>query len=159
MKKQIEIFDRQFIHFLQKYSDTIARIALFIIFFWFGILKVFMVSPAGPLVIDLLQATFLGFIDPNSFVMWFGVFEVIIAFLILIPKIERITFAILVFHLFTTVMPLFVIPEHIWDGWFIPNLVGQYIIKNVALLSLGLMLFAKLTPMTKTHSVLEKTKH
>jgi hypothetical protein len=35
----------------------------------------------------------------------------------------------------------------------LPNLVGQYIIKNVALLSLGLVLFARLKPMTLTHSI------
>lgn len=153
MREQLEQFDQQFIYFLREHADTISRIALFIIFFWFGILKVFLISPAGPLVTDLLQVTFLGWIQPDTFLVWFGVFEVIVGILILVPKLERITFAILLFHLFTTVMPLFMLPQHVWDGWFAPNLVGQYIIKNVALLSLGLMLFARLRPMTKTHSI------
>lgn len=154
MRKGLEQLDRSVIIFLRKYSDEISRVALFIIFFWFGILKVFLLSPAGPLVIDLLQATFLGWIDPNTFVQWFGVLEVIIGFMILTPKLERITFLVLVFHLFTTVMPLFIIPAQVWDGIFVPNLIGQYIIKNVALLSLGLVLFAHLKPMTKTHSII-----
>lgn len=153
MNKRLEKFDERVIMFLRHYSDTIARLALFIIFFWFGILKVLLISPAGPLVTDLLRATFLGFIPANDFLVGFGVFEVAIALMILVPKLERITFAVLCFHLFTTVMPLFVIPEHVWDGWFLPNLVGQYIIKNVALLSLGLILFSRLKPMTKTHSI------
>ena len=154
MNHSLETFDTKFIYFLRNYSNTIARIALFIIFFWFGILKVFLLSPAGPLVTHLLQATFLGWIDPDTFVRWFGVFEVLIGFMILIPKLERITFAILLFHLFTTVMPLFVIPNEVWDGWFVPNLIGQYIIKNVALLSLGLVLFSKLRPISETHSII-----
>lgn len=139
--------------FLRKHSSLFSRIALFIIFFWFGILKVFLISPAGPLVTELLQATFLGWVNPDTFVRLFGVFEVIIGFMILIPKLERITFVILLFHLFTTVMPLYIIPNQVWDGIFLPNLVGQYIIKNVALLSLGLILFSRLKPMTVTHSI------
>jgi len=150
----IELFDLNVITFLRKYGSLISRIALFIIFFWFGILKVFLLSPAGPLVTELLQATFLGWVDADSFVRIFGVFEVIIGFMILIPKLERITFAILFFHLFTTVMPLYIIPNQVWDGFFIPNLVGQYIIKNVALLSLGLVLFSHLKPMSVTHSII-----
>ena len=154
MNNKIESFDSSVITFLRKYGDTISRIALFIIFFWFGILKVFLLSPAGPLVIGLLKATFLGWIDPNTFVILFGIFEVVLGILILVPKLERITFALLLIHLFTTIMPLYIIPHEVWDGIFVPNLVGQYIIKNVALLSLGLMLFARLKPMTQTHSII-----
>lgn len=154
MNKKVELFDLSVITFLRKYADEISRIALFIIFFWFGILKVFLLSPAGPLVINLLKATFLGWIDPNTFVILFGVFEVILGILILIPKLERIAFALLIIHLFTTVMPLYVIPNEVWDGLFVPNIVGQYIIKNVALLSLGLVLFARLKPMSQTHSII-----
>jgi uncharacterized membrane protein YphA (DoxX/SURF4 family) len=68
---------------------------LFIIFVWFGLLKVLLISPAGPLVTSLLQSTFLGFIDPDTFVRYFGVFEVVLGAMILLPKLERITFAIL----------------------------------------------------------------
>ncbi len=153
MNTHLESFDLQVISFLRKHVDVISRIALFIIFFWFGILKVFLVSPAGPLVIDLLEKTFLGWIDPNSFVVGFGVFEVIVGIMILIPKIERITFLVLLIHLITTVLPLVLLPTQVWDGPFLPNLVGQYIIKNLALLSLGLVLFARLRPMTETHSI------
>ncbi len=154
MRQSIEQFDQKVIYFLRKHSDEIARISLFVIFVWFGILKVFLISPAGPLVTNLLQSTFLGWVDPDTFVRIFGVFEVIIGGMILLPKLERITFAVLLFHLFTTVMPLFMIPDQVWDGFMLPNLVGQYIIKNVALLSLGLVLFARLKPMTITHSII-----
>ncbi|MCF7834323.1 MAG: hypothetical protein K9L98_03305 [Candidatus Pacebacteria bacterium] len=145
--------DQKFIYFLRNYADEISRGALFILFFWFGVLKVLELSPAGPLVVKLLDVTFLGFLPPDIFVIWFGVFEVIVGFMILFPKLERITFALLLFHLSTTVMPLFMIPEEVWDGILVPNLTGQYIIKNVALLSLGLVLFARLRPMLQTNSM------
>jgi uncharacterized membrane protein YkgB len=152
--KKLEQFDKRVILFLREHHAVISRIALFIIFFWFGILKIPNISPAGPLVTDLLEVTFLGWVDPIFFVQIFGVFEVVLAFLILIPKLERITFALLAFHLFTTVMPLFLIPHVVWDGFLLPNITGQYIIKNVALLSLGLVLFTRLRPMSETHKIL-----
>lgn len=152
-KQQLESFDEKVILFFRKHGMLISRSALFIIFFWFGVLKVFLLSPAGPLVSDLLNVTFLGFISPNVFQVLFGLFECVIGIMILIPRLERITFAVLLFHLFTTVMPLWLLPAHGWDGFMVPSLVGQYIIKNAALLSLGIVLFAHLKPMTKTHKI------
>jgi hypothetical protein len=32
-------------------------------------------------------------------------------------------------------------------------LIGQYILKNLALLAIGLFLYGRLRPMTKTHSL------
>lgn len=153
MSSKLENFDHKTIKYLRRRGDTIGRIALFIIFFWFGILKVFLLSPAGPLVVTLLNHTFLGFIDPESFLIGFGLFEVILGIMILIPKLERITFALLALHLFTTILPLFLLPGETWSTKFVPTLVGQYIIKNAALLALGLVIFSNLKPMTKTHSI------
>ena len=151
-RKKIEHYDYLFISFFREYADEVARAALFLIFFWFGILKVFLVSPAGPLVIELLNATFLRGVDPNGFLVWFGVFEMLIAVMILIPKLERITFAVMGIHLFTTVMPLYLVTSVTWDGWFVPTLIGQYIIKNAAIISIGLLLVARIRPMKQTHS-------
>jgi uncharacterized membrane protein YkgB len=152
--KKLEAFDMRFISFIRKHGDEFARFGLFLIFFWFGILKVFLLSPAGPLVVDLLDSTFLKFMEPNTFLILFGLFEMLIGILILIPKLERITFLILLFHLFTTVMPLWILPDVTWYQAFVPTLVGQYIMKNIALLALGVLLFARLRPMTETHRIL-----
>lgn len=153
MSNKLESFDTAVIIFFRRHGDWMARIALFIIFFWFGFLKIPLLSPAGPLVVDLLDSTFLGFIHPDVFVRWFGVFEVIIGIMVLIPKLERITFALLAMHLFTTVMPLYVIPDVTWSAPLVPTLIGQYIIKNAALLALGVLLFARLRPMSQTHKI------
>ena len=151
--KKLEKFDRKTIKYLRRRGDTIGRIALFIIFFWFGILKVFLLSPAGPLVTTLLNHTFLGVIPDTTFLIGFGMFEVLVGIMILMPKLERITFALLALHLFTTILPLFLLPSETWNGVLVPTLVGQYIIKNAALLALGLVIFSNLKPMTKTHSI------
>jgi len=158
MNKTLEKFDRSAISVIRKYGDEFARFALFIIFFWFGILKVLDLSPAGDLVQTLLDNTFLGFLGAKSFMVGFGIFEALLGVMILFPKLERITFALLGFHLITTVMPLFILPEITWNGIMAPTLTGQYIIKNAALLSVGFLLFGRLEPMTKTHSIIGKER-
>ena len=153
MNVKLEKFDQRVINILKNYSDEISRVALFIIFVWFGFLKTIGMSPAAELVVALMNATFLEGFSPDLFLIGFGWFEVLLGILVLFPKLERITFLLLGFHMITTVMPLFLIPEITWYAPFVPTLVGQYIIKNLALVSIGLMLFARLIPMTKTHSV------
>lgn len=156
MYKKLEQFDLWVISLFRKYGDEFARFALFLIFFWFGILKVPGLSPAGPLVTELLDATFLGFMEPHVFLAFFGIFEMFVGVILLVPRLERISFAFLAFHLVTTVMPLFMLPEVTWSAPFVPTLIGQYIIKNVALFAVSMLLFARLVPMTKTHSILGK---
>jgi len=157
-KKKFEKFDEKVIKSFRKNQEWIARIALFIIFFWFGILKVFMLSPAGPLVESLLEVTFLSGIPAQTFLIGFGLFEMALGIITIIPRLERITFLLMVLHLATTVMPLFLLPEIAWNGLAVPTLVGQYIIKNAALLALGISIFSHLKPMTKTHSVWGESK-
>jgi len=114
-----------------------ARVSLFIIYFWFGILKVLMVSHANPLVRDLLEVTFLNFIPAKTFFILFGFFEMFIGVVALVRKWNRFFFALVVFHLITTALPLFLLVDTSWSSWFVPTLVGQYIIKNLAILSLA----------------------
>jgi uncharacterized membrane protein YkgB len=83
----------------------------------------------------------------------FGLFEMLIGLLILTPRMERITFFLMLIHLITTAMPLWVLPEITWDSYLAPSLIGQYIIKNMVLLASGMMLFARIKPMSETHTV------
>lgn len=149
----IEHIDERMITFFWKHAHVAARIALFIIFFWFGILKVFGVSPAGPLVVALTEFMFGSSVSPDQFLIWFGGLEAVTGFLLLLPKFERITFVLLFFHFIATAFPLFVLPDFTWYGIMQPTLVGQYILKNLALLAIGLFLYGRLRPISKTHSL------
>lgn len=144
--------DERLIHFFWKNSNMTARWALFIIFFWFGFLKVIGLSPAGPLVVALTEVMFGSNVSPSQFLIWFGGLESITAILILLPRFERVTFSLLFFHFIATAFPLLVLPDITWYGIMQPTLVGQYILKNLALLAIGLFLYGRLRPMSKTHS-------
>jgi membrane protein implicated in regulation of membrane protease activity len=108
-------------------------------------LKVLGLSPASPLVLTLLDRT-MPFISPGVFLVWFGLFEVLIGVVFLVPKLSRLAIALLVIHLITTVMPLFLLKSSLWTGMMVPTLEGQYIIKNVLIVALAIVLASNLTP-------------
>src|SRR3989344_4444075 len=118
----------------ERMSIWLERVALFLVYGWFGFLKIIFISPANLLVGSLLEKT-LPFITFNQFIFWFGMFEVLIGVLFLLPKMEKIALSLLAVHLVTTFMPLIVLPSVTWQGWFIPTLEGQYIIKNILIVS------------------------
>ena len=152
--KRLEKFDLRAIKLLRKYGDEFGRIAFFVIFVWFGVLKVLELSPATDLVTELFEATFLsGLGSPAVFLILFGILEMAVGIMSLIPKLERITFLVMGLHLITTALPLFLLPDTAWYSFLVPSLVGQYIMKNIALLALGMLLLARIKPMSVTHSI------
>ncbi len=122
-----------------------ARWAIFIIFFWFGILKVLGLSPASGLVKDLLSQT-LPFITPEMFILCFGLFEMIIGILFLIKGLERVVIPLLLLHMITTFMTLVFLPKETWSGFLVPTLEGQYVIKNIAIIAAAMGIAAHLHP-------------
>lgn len=140
----IEQFDAAVIGLATRYGIPFARFAFFVVFFWFGILKMFALSPAIPLVNDLLDAT-LPFISPAAFDVFFGAFEVLIGILFLVRGAERVVIPLFVLHMITTFAPLVLLPELAWSAPFVPTLTGQYILKNLVLLALAAALVANLS--------------
>ena len=129
-----------------------AHFALFVVFVWFGSLKFFDLSPANPLVEALLNRT-LPSISFHSFIMFLGAWEVLIGVLFIIPKMEKVALILLIPHMVVTIMPLFLLPEIAWQGFLVPTLEGQYIIKNIVIIGLAASMFADLK---KRHTVQHK---
>lgn len=140
--------DREIISFFRRISIPLARVSLFIIYFWFGILKVLGLSPATTLVHQLYQQT-IPFIPFHAFFMAFALFECLIGILFIIKGAERIVMPLLFVHLITTVLPLIFLPHVVWTHWFVPTLEGQYIIKNLALITAAIAIAAHLHPLGK----------
>ncbi len=126
-----------------------ARFALFVVFFWFGILKVIGLSPASGLVQALFEQT-ISFISFGNFIILFGLFECLIGILFIIPGLERIVLPLLFFHMITTFMPLFILPSVTWSHFMVPTLEGQYIIKNLVIIATAIGLVSHLHPISKT---------
>lgn len=142
----IQRFDRIFIHQMKRWAPITSRAALSILFIWFGALKVGGASPANGLVKELLAQT-IPYISPDQFVIWFGVLEVCIGILFLIPRWGRAAILLLCLHMITTLMPLIMLPHITWIAPFVPTMEGQYIIKNFALIALGVGIIGTFHPM------------
>ena len=67
---------------------------LFVIFFYFGFLKVIGSSPASPLVEQLFGET-ITFMSFGTFIILFGLFECLIGILFIIRGFERIVIPML----------------------------------------------------------------
>lgn len=111
------------------------RLALFIVFFWFGFLKIVGVSPAKDIVTHLHHQTIEPFISVAYFIPLLGVVECLIGVLWLIPRFTKVAFILFSLQMITTFLPLILLPSEIWQSGLALTLAGQYIIKNVVLIA------------------------
>lgn len=141
--------DIKIINFFRRVSIPVARFGLFVIFFWFGALKVVGLSPASPLVQNLFEQT-ISFMSFDTFIILFGIFECLIGILFVIRGLERVVIPLLFIHMVTTFMPLFMLPEVTWSGFLVPTLEGQYIIKNLVIIAAAVGIAAHLQPLSES---------
>ncbi len=137
--------DRRLINFFREAFIPTARFGLFVVFFWFGFLKIINMSPASGLVRTLFEDTvpFMGF---DTFLILFGVFECLIGILFIIRGLERVVIPLLFVHMITTFMPLFLLTSQTWTAFMVPTLEGQYIIKNLLIIAAAIGIAAHLHP-------------
>lgn len=143
-RKKLEAFDLRLIGFLRQWHIPLARLALFLVFFWFGLIKIIGLSSATPLAIMLTART----VGVEYFTVLFfalSLTECLIGILFLLPKATRVVIPLLMFHMVLVCSPLVLVPEMTWAGFMVPTLEGQYIIKNaiVVALALGIASHAK----------------
>ena len=144
----IQDIDVKLINFFKKISVPVARFGLFVIFFWFGFLKVIGLSPAMQLVQQLFEQT-ISFISFNNFIILFGLFECLIGILFIIRGFERIVIPMLFLHMVMTFLPLFILPEVTWSRFLVPTLEGQYIIKNLVIIAAAVGIASNLHPLSQ----------
>ncbi|MBT8042828.1 MAG: hypothetical protein KJN98_06625, partial [Pontiella sp.] len=130
-RNKIEKIDKEILTRMRYVGEPAARISLFVIFFWFGILKPLGVSAAGPMVIKTVD--WMPFLSPEQWLAVIGWWEVIIGISFLFRKTTRLAIALLFLQMTGTFMPLFLLPEITFQEGgipFLPTIEGQYIIKN-----------------------------
>ncbi|MEY2760201.1 MAG: hypothetical protein RLZZ96_101 [Bacteroidota bacterium] len=110
-----------------------AMIAL--VYIWFGLLKALGTSPAEGLVTKLFNLTLESYMGIQTFLVMLGIGECVIGFLWLFPRLTKVAFWVMIAHMFTTFLPVIFLPKETWQSFLTLTLTGQYIIKNVVLLS------------------------
>lgn len=143
----IKNIDKTVIKWLQVSFLPVARIAIFIIYFYFGILKLFGQSPASPLALALVAKT-VGSAHFDLLFKLLAVYECVLGVLFLFPKFTRIVIPMLFVHLIIVCSPLILVPNLAWTKPFVPTLEGQYIIKNIAIIALAMGIAAQTKPLS-----------
>jgi hypothetical protein len=110
-----------------------AMIAL--LYIWFGLLKVVGTSPAEGLVTKLFNLTLEPYMGIQTFLAMLGLGEFAIGLLWLFPRSTKVAFWVMIAHMFTTFLPVIFLPNETWQSFLTLTLTGQYIFKNVVLLS------------------------
>lgn len=120
---------------MRRHGPLLLRISLGVVFIWFGALKPFRISPAD----DLVARTVYWF-DPDVFIPVLGVWEMLIGLCLLVRPLIRLGILLLLMQMPGTFLPLVLLPSvcfmHV--PWA-PTLEGQYIIKNLVLISAALV--------------------
>ena len=121
-------------------NDFLIRIPIFIIFFWFGFLKIIDLSPAQQLVKDTVY--WMPFLSAESWTYVIGVWEVLIAICFLFKRTTLIAMVLLFLQMSGSFLPLLILPEITFQNSnpFLPTLEGQYIIKNIIIITAALMI-------------------
>lgn len=128
--------DRRIAGDMEKYGILLLRISLGVIFIWFGALKLFDgLSPAE----ELVKRTVYWF-SPEVFFPILGVWEVLIGVGLLFRPLVRVALLLLFLQMPGTFLPLILLPEVCFTAFpYGLTLEGQYIIKNLVLISAALV--------------------
>ena len=121
-------------------NDYLIRIPIFIIFFWFGFLKIVDLSPAQELVQDTVY--WMPFLSAEMWTYVIGFWEVLIGVFFLFKKTTLIAMLLLLIQMSGTFLPLVILPEITFQDSnpFLLTLEGQYIIKNIIIITAALII-------------------
>lgn len=130
--------------FMRRYGILFLRISLGLVFFWFGFLKFFPgLSPADELATRTINELTFGIVPPGTALIMLAVWETLIGLGLITGKFLRITLLLLFVQMMGTMTPLFLFPTETFTRIpYAPTLEGQYIIKNLVIISAGLVVGA-----------------
>lgn len=138
----------------------LLRLSIGIIFFWFGFLKYFEgLSPAEDIAIRTIRTITFGVISDKVILYGLATWEVLIGIGLIFKIFLRETLLLLYLQMLGTFMPIFLFPGEVFHLFPISfTLEGQYIVKNIVLLSAGIVLGATVRGGRLVHEVTESVK-
>ena len=139
----LDRLDARIAAWMSRHGVRLLRYTIGVVFIWFGGLKLVPgLSPAEDLVRNTVY-----FVDPDLFYPVLAVWEVLIGALLLFRPTVRGALFLLALQMPGTFLPFVVLPEVCFTHWpfasplgvFALTLEGQYIVKNIVLISAGLV--------------------
>jgi uncharacterized membrane protein YkgB len=140
----LEPLDRRITAWMNRHGVTLTRVSLGIVYLWFGALKFFPgTSPAESLAVDTITRVTGGNVPENLALIGLAAWEVLIGVGLLSGRFLRITLLLLWLQMAGALLPLVFFPDETFARFpLVPTLEGQYIIKNLVIISAAIVVGA-----------------
>ena len=141
---KLDPIDRRITSWMARHGITLTRLALGIVFLWFGALKLIPGwSPAEELATRTMERLTFSLIAPSTALLLLAGWEVLIGLGLLTGRFLRVTLLLLWIQMLGTLTPLVLFPGETFRVVPVaPTLEGQYIIKNLVLIAAALVVGA-----------------
>ena len=139
LEGRFERIDTQITQWMAEHGLTLLRISVGVVFFWFGALKLGPgLSPAEGLIRETIT-----FLPMEFFLPFLAVWEILIGLGFITGRLMRITILLLFLQMPGTISPVILRPDLIFTQFpYGLTLEGQYIVKNLIIISAALVLGA-----------------
>jgi len=129
---------------MARHGIALLRVSLGVVFFWFGVLKFFPgLSPASELATRTIETLTFGRVPPVVAINVLAAWESAIGLGLIFGVALRATLLLLFVQMLGTITPIVLFPELVFTRTpYAPTLEGQYIIKNLVLISAGIVIGA-----------------
>ncbi|HUF65574.1 MAG TPA: DoxX family membrane protein [Gemmatimonadaceae bacterium] len=140
----LEPVDVRITTWMARHGVTLTRVALGIVFLWFGAIKfVPGWSPAGDLAARTIGQLTFGYVTPAVALPLLAAWESLIGLGLITGRFLRFTLLLLFVQMPGTMLPLLFFPGETFTAFpHSPTLEGQYIIKNIVLVGAAIVVGA-----------------
>jgi putative oxidoreductase len=144
--RALERLDHRILALLERVALPLLRVSLAVVFIWFGILKIAGESPVTKLVADTVY-----WLDPAWFVPLLGVFEVLVGVGLLLGRGLRLVLFLFALQMIGTFLVLVIEPDVAFQHGnpLLLTSEGEFVVKNLVLLSAGLLIGSRLQALPK----------
>ncbi|HEX6251185.1 MAG TPA: hypothetical protein VFZ56_07120 [Gemmatimonadaceae bacterium] len=144
MPTRLEPLDVRLTTWMARYGVTLTRVALGVVFLWFGAIKfVPGWSPAAGLAARTIEHITFGFVGAGVGLPLLAAWESLIGLGLITGRFLRLTLLLLFVQMPGTMLPLLLFPGETFVAFpHAPTLEGQYIIKNIVLVGAAIVVGA-----------------
>ncbi len=134
--------DNKVTHWMAANGIGLLRISIGIIFFWFGFIKYFPgLSPIEDLALRTTRVLTFDMFSDNAMAKGLATLECLIGIGLITGKSLRATLFLLLLQLIGAISPVFIFTSEVFKIIpIVPTLAGQYIIKDIIIISAGILI-------------------
>ncbi|MBA3956845.1 MAG: hypothetical protein H0X51_00410 [Parachlamydiaceae bacterium] len=122
---------------MRQWGIWLLRVSLGIVFFWFGLLKIFNVSP----VQHMIEKTYTFTVERPEYIIFLGIIEVLIGLGLIFKVYLKTTLILLWLQIAGILLSVFFHPPLFFNGNpFFLTLEGEFVVKNLIILAASIVI-------------------